>query len=142
MNAVFLVMYRTLHVVAAVIGAGFIGACSGAQHNETLSAEQNAAEQNAAGQMGEDSNALQPTRETAMDQPANDGGVANLPFARGEIFYSLDEYLAHLEKLSALDFPHWRQIKPGVYERVTSLREAEPEIATREELMQRFGFER
>lgn len=68
--------------------------------------------------------------------------VANLPFARGKVFHSLDEYLAHLEKQGAIDLPWWREISPGVYERVTRMTDAEQETATREELMRRFGFDR
>jgi len=77
-----------------------------------------------------------------MGERAKDGGVANLPYARGEIFYSLDEYLAYLEQQGAIDLPWWREIRPGVYERVVRMPEAAREIATREELMRRFSFER
>lgn len=66
--------------------------------------------------------------------------IANLPFARGKSFCSLDQYLAHLEAQSAIDLPWWRQISPGVYEHVKRLPGAASEIATRAELMKRFGF--
>ena len=69
-------------------------------------------------------------------------GVANLPYARGKTFRTLDEYLAHLEAQGALDLPWWREIRPGVYERVTSRTGAPREVATREERMRRFGFTR
>ena len=69
-------------------------------------------------------------------------GVANLPYARGKTFRTLDEYLAHLETQGAVDLPWWREIRPGVYERVTSMPDARREVATREELMRRFGFAR
>jgi hypothetical protein len=68
--------------------------------------------------------------------------VADLPYARGRTFATLDEYLAHLEALGAIDLPWWREIRPGVYERVTSVRNRPREVATREELMQRYGFTR
>ena len=71
-----------------------------------------------------------------------DQGVANLPFARGKTFHTLDEYLAHLEAQGAIDLPWWREIRPGVYEHVTSMPGARREVATREELMRRFGFRR
>ena len=81
-------------------------------------------------------------RETAaVQKPAGDG-VADLPYARGKTFRTLDEYLAHLEAQGAVDLPWWREIRPGVYERVTTKRPAQPEVATREELMRRFGFTR
>ena len=94
-----------------------------------------------------------PPRQTpaAVDKPdslagrSDDEGrpVSNLPYARGRTFRTLDEYLAHLERQGAIDLPYWRQIAPGLYERVTTrmLRRA-PERATRAELMERFGFTR
>lgn len=84
----------------------------------------------------------EPQKETGAVQRSPDGSVANLPYARGKTFRTLDEYLAHLEALGAVDLPWWREIRPGVYERVTSMRPAQPEVATREELMRRFGFAR
>ncbi|QGP80858.1 hypothetical protein [Sphingobium sp. CAP-1] len=66
--------------------------------------------------------------------------IAGLPYARGKSFADLDAYLRHLENNSAVDLPWWRQIRPGVYEHVKRLRGAAPEIATRAELMKRFGF--
>lgn len=72
-----------------------------------------------------------------------EGGVADLPFARGRIFRTLDEYLAHLEANSAIDLPYWREIRPGVYQWTVRMTDArEPETATREELLRRYGFER
>ena len=68
-------------------------------------------------------------------------GVAKLPFAHGHRFCTLDEYLAHLERSAApIDQPWWREIHPGVYEHVKRMTGATPEIATRAELMKRFGF--
>jgi hypothetical protein len=80
--------------------------------------------------------------ELVMEESREEGGVANLPFARGRKFHSLDDYLAHLEQQGAIDLPWWRQVAPGVYERVTSMRDRAPERATRAELMRRFGFTR
>lgn len=81
-------------------------------------------------------------KEAVMAEETSERGVADLPFARGKVFHSLDEYLAHLEKLGAIDLPWWREIKPGVYERVTTTTGAEQQIATREELMELYGFDR
>ena len=81
-------------------------------------------------------------KESAQVQPSTGGGVANLPYARGKTFNTLDEYLAHLEAQGAVDLPWWREIRPGVFERVTSMPEARREVATREELARRFGFTR
>jgi hypothetical protein len=68
------------------------------------------------------------------------GGVSGLPFARGKAFACLDDYLTHLETLGAIDLPWWREVRPGVYERVVRMPEREREVATREELLRRFGF--
>jgi hypothetical protein len=77
-----------------------------------------------------------------MGRVVENGCVAELPFARGAVFCSLDEYLAHLETLSAIDLPWWREISPGVYEHVVRMTGAEREVATREQLMHRFQFRR
>ena len=69
--------------------------------------------------------------------------VRNLPFARGRSFRTLDEYLAHLEQLGAIDLPYWRRVGPDLYERVaTRAPRTDPERATRAELMRRYGFTR
>ncbi len=73
-------------------------------------------------------------QEATLTETAGDDGVANLPFARGQVFYSLDDYLAHLEKQGAIDLPWWREISPGVYEHVVRMPEAKREIATRERI--------
>lgn len=67
--------------------------------------------------------------------------VSNLPYARERTFRTLDQYLAHLEQLGAIDLPYWREVAPGVYERVTTrMPRRAPERATRAELMERYGF--
>jgi hypothetical protein len=68
-------------------------------------------------------------------------GIAGLPFSHGKSFRTLDEYLEHLERYAGpVDQPWWREIRPGVYEHVKRMPGATREIATREELMERFGF--
>ena len=88
-----------------------------------------------------------PAKELRVNPDANKGqpcvarkGVADLPFARGKSFCSLDAYLAHLEVQGAIDLPYWRQIRPGVYEHVKRMPGASREIATRAQLLKRFGF--
>ena len=77
---------------------------------------------------------------TACDSPA---GIANLPYAHGHRFCSLDEYLAHLERAAApIDQPWWKEIRPGVYQHMKTATNARPETATRAELLKRFGFSR
>ena len=72
-------------------------------------------------------------------------GVANLPYARGHIFQSLDDYLAYLERTNpTVDLPYWRKVGPDTYQwtAVRMPRAPAGEIATREELMRRYGFSR
>ena len=81
--------------------------------------------------------------QAGMVQRSGAQGVANLPYARGQTFQTLDAYLAHLERQGAIDLPWWRQVEPGVYERVVRAMPGRgPERATRAELMRRFGFTR
>jgi hypothetical protein len=81
--------------------------------------------------------------EREMSGTNSAGGVAKLPYARGKTFLTLDEYLAHLERQGAMDLPYWREVEPGVYQRITSRVPAgPPERATRAELLRRFGFAR
>lgn len=80
--------------------------------------------------------------EAGKEQCGADQGVARLPFARGRTFCSLDAYLAHLERQGAIDLPWWRQVRPGVYEHVKRITGADREVATRAQLMKRFGFTR
>jgi hypothetical protein len=75
------------------------------------------------------------------NKESNASGIANLPFAMGRRFLTLDEYLAHLQcRAAPIDLPWWREIQPGVYEHVKNVRGATRETATRAELMRRFGF--
>lgn len=70
--------------------------------------------------------------------------IANLPFAHGRSFTTLDAYLAHLRQYAGpVGQPWYRAIRPGVYELVTTIRpRGEPETYTRAALMERFGFSR
>jgi hypothetical protein len=80
---------------------------------------------------------------------ACDGGPApqaNLPFSNGKSFRSLDEYLAHRERLGACDVPYYEEIGPGLY-RLEGYHLPPPQEApgrrptfTREELEREFGF--
>ena len=82
----------------------------------------------------------------AARQPAatNAQGIANLPWAMGRRFATLNAYLTHLECLAQpVDLPWWKEIRPGVYRHMTTATIAPPnEVATRAELMERFGFSR
>ena len=82
-------------------------------------------------------------RERKLAVEPQTEGVANLPFAMGKKFATLDAYLAHLKCFAGpIDKPWWKEIRPGVYEHVTTATNAKREIATRAELMKRFGFSR
>ena len=81
--------------------------------------------------------------ETLMDETPDGGGIANLPWSRGQRFRTLDDYLAHLERQGAIDLPWWRQVEPGIYELVgMRVPGQSPERATRAELRRRYGFNR
>ena len=83
-----------------------------------------------------------PQNQSATDPMPTEAEIANLPYARGKTFASLDEYLAHLEKNGEIDLPYWREIGPGLYEWVVRMPEAERKTATREELLALYGFGR
>ena len=74
----------------------------------------------------------------------NGAGVQGLPSSFGRSFATLDEYLAHLERYAGpIDQPWYREVEPGVYELVTTMRPAPPPRRfTREQLMREFGFTR
>lgn len=81
----------------------------------------------------------------AMEQGTNGtGGVRGLPSSFGRSFATLDEYLDHLRHyVGPIDRPWYREIRPGVYELVTTMRPAPaPRTFTREQLMRQFGFTR
>lgn len=89
-----------------------------------------------------------PTKETRpMETPPGASaadGIADLPFARGRTFRTLDEYLAYREKLGAQDAPYYREISPGVYELWGGRRPpgVTPPTFTRQQLLEEFGFEK
>ena len=75
---------------------------------------------------------------------AADKPVAGLPYAQGRSFARLDDYLAHLRGLGAIDVPCWRQVSPGVYELQVQFRRPgdKPTVKTRAELARELGFAR
>ena len=69
--------------------------------------------------------------------------VKGLPESYGRSFRSLDGYLVHLQCNAApVDASWWLEISPGVYRHMKTATNAKPEVATRAELMKRFGFSR
>jgi hypothetical protein len=74
---------------------------------------------------------------------SSSGGVADLPYSFGRKFETLDAYLNHLEcNAGPIDLPWWKEVRPGVFQEMTSVPEARAAIATRAELMTRYGFDR
>lgn len=68
-------------------------------------------------------------------------GMADLPHAEGQRFATLDAYLAHLEKLGAYDIAWYRRLPDGRYRLIRrSAPGTAPQIFTRQELLERFGF--
>ena len=69
-------------------------------------------------------------------------GVAGLPASDGKIFKVLDDYLAHLEVQGHIDRPFWELMKDGRYRWNTGrgMQFKEPKYATREELLEKYGF--
>ena len=71
----------------------------------------------------------------------NKSPVVDLPYAQGKSFGTLDEYLAHRKQLGAMDVPYFEARKDGSYVYIAgSIRRGPPEVYTREELLERFGF--
>ncbi len=71
-------------------------------------------------------------------------GVSGLRYAGNQTFVSLDDYLAHLQKLSVQDVPYYREVEPGLYKheagRQPPGRVVIDRLFTREELEEKFGF--
>ena len=80
--------------------------------------------------------------EASVAHIENGESVAGLPFSNGRSFASLDAYLAYLEQYNGpIDMPWWREISPSVYRYEIRMADGpEPEIATRAELEERYGF--
>lgn len=83
---------------------------------------------------------------SAQDTPVNAATPrpvtpARLPWARGHNFATLDAYLAYLEQYNGpIDLPWWREIRPGVYEKMVRMPEGSREVVTRAQLERRWGF--
>ena len=80
--------------------------------------------------------------EKAERAASNAKPKKGLPESYGRSFRSLEAYLIHLQCHAApVDAAWWKEIRPGVYKHMTTATNAPPnEIATRAELMKRFGF--
>lgn len=76
------------------------------------------------------------------DSGSDGEGIADLPYAQGKRFRTLDEYLAHRRELGAYDTPMYTEVEPGVYELWGGRKPpgVEPPRFTRAELLKEFGF--
>jgi len=75
-----------------------------------------------------------------QDPAPMDAPKADLPFAQGRTFATLDEYLAYLEQEGARDIPWWREVEPGVYELQGRMLPEHRQRLTRKQLAEKFGF--
>lgn len=65
-----------------------------------------------------------------------------LPHAERQSFATLDAYLAHLEKLGEIGISWYERMPDGRYRQIKRrMPGSEPEIYTRQELLDRFGFD-
>lgn len=86
--------------------------------------------------------AAESSEGTVVAENSEQRTVADLPFAQGRSFASLDDYLEFRKSRGAYDVPWYRQIRPGVYELVSRRGPgAQPQTYTRAELAQKFGFQ-
>jgi hypothetical protein len=70
------------------------------------------------------------------------GASGSLPHADGREFATLDAYLAHLQHLGTIGIAWYERMPDGRYQLVMRRPPHEaPEVFTREELLERFGFE-
>jgi len=78
-----------------------------------------------------------------MPNDAESNGTArDLPHAEGQSFATLDAYLAHLEKLGEIGIAWYERMPDGRYQLIRRrMPGSEPEIFTRQELLDRFGFQ-
>jgi hypothetical protein len=124
-------------MVAVVALAAGVAACSG---------QPAPSEAQAAGAVADQAPAEAALPERQMGQPpanaapAAGAPVSGLPYAQGQSFATLDEYLAFLRKRSAYDVPYWEEVSPGVYRAVAGRAGPQAQTYTRAELERRFGF--
>ena len=81
--------------------------------------------------------------EDAFTPRRTSEGVADLPFAQGKVFRTLDDYLEHMKRLGQIDYPFWEEISPGHYRKMMGRRppgSPPPEEASRADLEHRYGF--
>lgn len=73
---------------------------------------------------------------------AHKTGISDLPHSQGQVFFTLDEYLAHLIEMGKQDRPFYELVEPECYRlNVGRGRKfSEPQYFTRKELLEKYGF--
>lgn len=75
------------------------------------------------------------------DKAQGNGVDGHLPHADGRLFETLDAYLAYLEDLGTIGIAWYERRPDGTYQLITRRPPGQaPEIFTREDLLERFGF--
>jgi hypothetical protein len=79
-----------------------------------------------------------PDRPAVSDKPLR----ASLPFANGQSFESLDDYLSFRRRLGETGRSFYEELSPGVYRLVTGRRlpGSSERLYTRAELLKKFNF--
>jgi hypothetical protein len=68
--------------------------------------------------------------------------ISELPGTHGQTFAELDDYLAHLKERGASDHPYYELQPDGRYLHVRGRNTmSDPHYFTREQLLEKFGFE-
>lgn len=77
----------------------------------------------------------------AAERVSGNDAPPDLPFAQGQSFATLDDYLAHLERLGTMDVTWYQRLPDCTYEMIQRRPPGTPPtIFTRQELLDRFGF--
>lgn len=86
--------------------------------------------------------ALAPAEGGGNGNGPSAAGRADLPYAQGQRFATLGDYLAHLQTLGTIGITWYRALPDGRYEAVRRRAPGTPpEILTRQDLLARYGFE-
>ena len=84
-----------------------------------------------------------PAMSDEADKKPSDANDKPLPFSHGKTFATLDDYLAYRRKQGVTDIPFYQLRENGLYERIVGRTPPgyEPEFFTREQLLEKYGFE-
>lgn len=113
----FKTIYKSVFCTFFIVGCSDIGSYSGIDKNTT---------------------------ENKIRASNTNEGVANLPFSRGRVFYTLDEYLEYRKELFKSDISYFLEVETDKYQLVTARSPNPKQLTyyTREELELKFKFEK